>query len=361
MFVLSRSCPTWVLRLSFSDLEDEMDSLRTHVGQLRLNTNIAGEEQRMRKAYDREEEEERESREAELGEGDSPRATRMAKASTNSGGVLDASAADLSKDLTVQFSHTSTAPTSTEGQVDVLMKKLRSISGADGADQGPHKLVHKLDDSVEFLEVSSGGVTDEVDDGVTDDIVIQDLQSSGKSLVDRANMEASQSQSMDDDDDDLESEADDLGEVEKQENEADKSLDDLDKVFADNPRLDNDDDDDSTAQNEAKLVVTEDEDGGKVLRTNSHKIGSIAQDTAVKKAQTFANKEDQKEEEAIKRMQQREKVMEESAKANMYKQMKKMNDEVSQEQAKLSATVKSHKKTEEDIMKSQKPQENGGR
>merc|ERR1719197_1921656 len=195
---------------AFSDLDDSMDGLNFHLDQLKTNMRIADSENQVRDQFEQEEERRRAARERELGESESTArdVQEDEEQKDDDSGVLDASAADLEKDLTVDFHAPKKTKVNTEERVDELMGQLRSISGSKG--KGTKS---KLDDSVEFVEFSAGDVAD---DGATSDMVLQDLRSSDDSLVSRANMEASQSIGMDDNDD-VESEADDLGDAEKEE------------------------------------------------------------------------------------------------------------------------------------------------
>merc|ERR1712167_499032 len=76
---------------AFSDLTDSMDDLKVHMGQLKMKTNVAKKVKEVKEEFAREEEE----RSRELGESDS---TSVKKESF---GILDATEADLDKDLTV--------------------------------------------------------------------------------------------------------------------------------------------------------------------------------------------------------------------------------------------------------------------
>merc|ERR1712070_494386 len=106
---------------------------------------------------------------------------------------------------------------------------------------------------------------------------------------------------MDDDDDDLQTEANDLGDVQTEEESANKSLDDIDRALVD----EDNNDDDAKGQREAEMVVDEDEKGEKI-QSHSHNIGEIAQDNAVQEATTFVSSEDKHEEDAIHAAQARE-------------------------------------------------------
>jgi len=126
---------------AFSDLDDEMDDLKTHLGQLHTNMEVAESENQVRQQFEREDDMERASREAELGESESTKSDDTAhQTKDSSDDVLHASASDLEKDLTVNY-HGDHAP-DTEDKVDFLMNKLRSISGSSG---------HTLDHSTEFI------------------------------------------------------------------------------------------------------------------------------------------------------------------------------------------------------------------
>jgi len=318
---------------AFSDLDDEMDDLKTHLGQLHTNMEVAESENRVRHQFEREDDMERASRE-ELGESESSRSDgTVHQIKDSSDDVLHASASDLEKDLTVNY-HGDHAP-DTEDKVDFLMNKLRSISGSSSPTK---KAASVLDDSVAFVQFDSASL----DDGVTDDIVMQDLQSSGASLMDRASVEAKQADSMDNDTEELQDEANDLGEVDKEEEDASKNLDALDEVFADKPSLDADM---TTQKEEAGEVVSEDEHNRKPEKPQ-HGIGVLARDNVEKEAMAFTSEEDNKEEQEIKQAAQREKKMEEQAKSKMYLEMKKMNAQVSKEQEKLESTMRKHKKEE---------------
>jgi len=336
---------------AFSDLDDSMDDLSFHLDGLKAGMRIADSENQVRKEF-HQEEVKRAQRETELGESES---TDAPAEQHDDMGVLGASAADLDKDLTVEF-HAPKKEVNTEQRVDELMGQLRSISGKKKV-----KDVRMLDDSVEFVEFSSGDIAD---DGATSDMVIQDLQSSDDSLVSRAKMEASQSMNMDDNDADVKSQADELDAAEKEEAEASSGLDDLDKVYAetrDDEGLGESGDDDALIKKEAmeaKMVVDEDEDGKvpKKMKAEHKDIGDLAQTTAVTGAANFANEEDEKEEDEIKKAQAREKKMEEDAKKHMYSQMKQMNDDVKNQQDKLEQRIKVHKKEEAEADKSLVPE-----
>ena len=76
-----------------------MDDLKVHMGQLKMKTNVAKKVQEVKEEFAHEEEE----RSRELGESDS---TSVKKESL---GILDATEADLDKDLTVDY-HPDTKP-----------------------------------------------------------------------------------------------------------------------------------------------------------------------------------------------------------------------------------------------------------
>merc|ERR1711861_60853 len=99
---------------AFSDLTDSMDDLKVHMGQLKMKTNVAKKVQEVKEEFAREEEE----RSRELGESDS---TSVKKESL---GILDATEADLDKDLTVDY-HPDTKPNN-DATVDDILGKLHA-------------------------------------------------------------------------------------------------------------------------------------------------------------------------------------------------------------------------------------------
>merc|ERR1711988_257985 len=120
---------------AFSDLDDSMDALKHH---LHHKTHIRETENRYLAEEDREEDEER-----ELGESD----TMKEASKPESNGVLDASAADLDKDLTVNFEHRALEAPNTEKKVDDLMKELHSSFPVEHNDDTS---VSVLDDAAEL-------------------------------------------------------------------------------------------------------------------------------------------------------------------------------------------------------------------
>jgi hypothetical protein len=299
---------------AFSDLDDEMDDLKYHVNVLHSHMRVANTESEVREEYEREEQNQKKMN--DLGESDSV----SSDTAHRSMGVLDASADDLEKDLTVDF-HQHTA--ATEEKADDLMK--------DMADSDSDMTVSPLDSAEELLQT---GRDDSIDDGLSANIVLQDLASGDKSLTARAAVEAEQAESMDDEAD-LEEEANDLGDTA---DTAETGLDAIDETFANHPSLNSQ----TLGQKEAAEVVEDDEDDGKAT---VHKIGILAQDSASKKALNFMNEEDRREESAIKKAQKREKKQEKEATKQMYAEMKKMNDEVTGEEQQLEGTKRGKKAT----------------
>merc|ERR1711937_917094 len=104
-----------------------MDDLKVHMGQLKMKTNVA---KKVKEEFAREEEE----RSRELGESDS---TSVKKESF---GILDATEADLDKDLTVDY-HPDTKPND-DATVDDILGKMH----ADVQDKTP------LDDATELIQ-----------------------------------------------------------------------------------------------------------------------------------------------------------------------------------------------------------------
>jgi hypothetical protein len=157
-----------------------------------------------------------------------------------------------------------------------------------------------------------------VDPAVTNDVVLQDLANSQGSLVERAQLEAQQSDSMDDEDD-LESQANDLGEAAT----ASDHSEDLDAVTAtliDHPTLSLDTEE--SQKQEAGDVVKQDEGSKGSLGD----IGALDQSNAVDEASSFANDEDKNEEAIIHKAEQREESMERAAQKDMYQDEKDMKN-----------------------------------
>merc|ERR1711871_327215 len=213
---------------------------------------------------------EEEERSRELGESDS---TSVKKESL---GILDATEADLDKDLTVDY-HPDTKPNN-DATVDDILGKMH----ADVQDKTP------LDDATELIQYPVAH--EDVDPAVTNDMVLQDLAGSESSLVERAEIEAKQSEQMDDEQE-LESQANDLGEA--------------------------------ATTYEAAEVVEKDE--GKKPGSLGD-IGTLDQSNAVGEAAEFANDEDRNEEAIIEKAERREQEMEKAAQKDMYEDEKAMKD-----------------------------------
>merc|ERR1711871_1155051 len=105
---------------AFSDLTDSMDDLKVHMGQLKMKTNVA---KKVQEEFAREEEE----RSRELGESDS---TSVKKESF---GILDATEADLDKDLTVDY-HPDTKPND-DATVDDILGKMHADVKSSSLDE----------------------------------------------------------------------------------------------------------------------------------------------------------------------------------------------------------------------------------
>jgi len=295
---------------AFSGLDDEMDDLKMHLHHLHTSMKVDDSEEQTRDEIDREEEEEEASRESELGEAGNIKAA--AARPDTSGGVLDMNADDLSKDLSVDF-HTRTA--NNMDKVDNLMDSLRSASGEQVVPD-----VELLDEATEFLQFSD-----------SQNLESQDLAHSKDSLFSRAELEATQANSMEDEDED-QSEAKDMGESISDGDKDAADLDDLDMTFADKPSLDIGD---SNGRRDAEMVIAGEEQG--------HDIGSMAQDAALNTATSYVSEEDKREEDAIKKAQAHEKKMEQDAKAHMYAEMQKMKSETTQDKKSLAKAVREHK------------------
>jgi len=280
---------------AFSDLTDSMDDLKVHMGQLKMKTNVAKKVQEVKKEFAREEEE----RSRELGESDS---TSVKKESF---GILDATEADLDKDLTVDY-HPDTKPNN-DATVDDILGKMH----ADVQDKTP------LDDATELIQYPVAH--EDVDPAVTNDMVLQDLAGSESSLVERAEIEAKQSEQMDDEQE-LESQANDLGEAATTSEDA-GDLDAVTSTLIDHPHLSLDTDE--TKKEEAAEVVEKDE--GKKPGSLGD-IGTLDQSNAVGEAAEFANDEDRNEEAIIEKAEQREQEMEKAAQKDMYEDEKAMKD-----------------------------------
>merc|ERR1712146_145799 len=108
---------------AFSDLTDSMDDLKVHMGQLKMKTNVAKKVQEVKDEFAREEEE----RSRELGESDS---TSVKKESL---GILDATEADLDKDLTVDY-HPDTKPNN-DATVDDILGKMHADVKSSSLDE----------------------------------------------------------------------------------------------------------------------------------------------------------------------------------------------------------------------------------
>merc|ERR1711871_1391292 len=257
---------------AFSDLTDSMDDLKVHMGQLKMKTNVAKKVQEVKEEFAREEEE----RSRELGESDS---TSVKKESL---GILDAT-------------------------VDDILGKMH----ADVQDKTP------LDDATELIQYPVAH--EDVDPAVTNDMVLQDLAGSESSLVERAEIEAKQSEQMDDEQE-LESQANDLGEAATTSEDA-GDLDAVTSTLIDHPHLSLDTDE--TKKEEAAEVVEKDE--GKKPGSLGD-IGTLDQSNAVGEAAEFANDEDRNEEAIIEKAEQREQEMEKAAQKDMYEDEKAMKD-----------------------------------
>merc|ERR1711907_336761 len=251
---------------AFSDLTDSMDDLKVHMGQLKMKTNVAKKVQEVKEEFAREEEE----RSRELGESDS---TSVKKESL---GILDATEADLDKDLTVDY-HPDTKPNN-DATVDDILGKMH----ADVQDKTP-------------------------------------LADAESSLVERAEIEAKQSEQMDDEQE-LQSQANDLGEAATTSEDA-GDLDAVTSTLIDHPHLSLDTNE--TKKEEAAEVVEKDE--GKKPGSLVD-IGTLDQSNAVGEAAEFANDEDRNEEAIIEKAEQREQEMEKAAQKDMYEDEKAMKD-----------------------------------
>lgn len=123
---------------AFSDLTDEMDDLRSHMGQLHTQQLITDTEKEANKAFDSEH---GKVEEHDLGESDS----LSTPVEVESLGVLDASFDDITKDLTPQLVHKS--PAAVDDQtVEDLLKSMGSTMAA-------HK--QALDISPDFEETAA--------------------------------------------------------------------------------------------------------------------------------------------------------------------------------------------------------------
>jgi len=280
---------------AFSDLADQMDDLKMHVGQLKMKTRVAQRVKEVKEEYAREEASEESS--SELGESDNTEAKK------ESFGILDATADDLDQDLTVKY-HPEPKPD--DNAVDDILGKMH----AEVHDKNP------LDYATELIQYQAAN--EDVDPAVTNDMVLQDLASSQSSLVERANLEAQQSDAMDDEQD-LQSQANDLGEA-AESSEAAGDLDAVTSTLIDHPHLSLDNHE--TQKQEAADVVSQDEGGAKSLGD----VGALDQDHAVDEAAAFANDEDRNEEAIIQNAEQHEQEMEKAAQKDMIRDEKAMKD-----------------------------------
>jgi len=113
---------------AFSDLDDDMDDLKSHVRELHSHMRVADTETNVRQEYEREEAAQKKLNDMDLGESDSISASEAHAEKRDSMGVLDASADDLAKDLTVDF-HQRTAPS--EHKADALMQDMAKLVNDD--------------------------------------------------------------------------------------------------------------------------------------------------------------------------------------------------------------------------------------
>jgi len=288
---------------AFSDLTDSMSDLDTHVRFLQTKNKVEAAESNARQEYDRE----HEAQERELGESDS------VEGHHESLGVLDASASDLSDALTVHY-HADIVP-DTDKKVDDLLGKM---SASLKEKESP---LDSAGDFIETGETQSFG-DDELGTGMTDDLVLQDVGSSSKSLVERAQLEAGQTNAMGDEDD-LKAEADELGDAQEAGSKVGAGLDVVSATLVEHPELGKDESAETEIEaREAQDVVHMDESD----QNDVGDIGAISQSNDEQGATAFASAEDKKEEEMIQAEQAREKKMEESAKEMMYSDMRDMKD-----------------------------------
>jgi hypothetical protein len=287
---------------AFSDLTDEMDDLRTHMNELHTRTLVAATQAHASKVFNG-----RATEHNDLGESASP----VSAEPEESMGVLDLNTDQITKDLTPHISHE--APKQgTDADVDALLKSMDDTMHQHKAESNP------LDSAPNFLQVDESVVSQKLgdmkDDGMMDDLVQQDFAASGASLMGRAQLEATQYDQMNQDNyDEMQADADDLGDAADIGEQQGASLDVISKTLVQHPDLDQAS---SAGAEEAAMVVSEDE---------AKNLGEVSQDNAVNRAASFANDEDRKEEEIIKRAQAREKENEERARRDMYKDMKTMN------------------------------------
>jgi len=124
---------------AFSNLDDDMDDLKSHVRELHSHMRVADTETDVRQEYEREEAAQKKLNDMDLGESDSVSASEAPAEKRNSMSVLDANADDLSKDLTVDF-HQHTVPS--EHKADALMQDMAKLVNDDE--------VNMLDTAEEF-------------------------------------------------------------------------------------------------------------------------------------------------------------------------------------------------------------------
>lgn len=281
---------------AFSGLSDEMDSLRTHVGELHAQTVVADTEHNAASTFITGVVQNGEHN--DLGESDEADAVEPL-------GVLDASVDDITKDLTPHISHKAAAPASDQ-TVDDLLKSMDSTLQTHKAQGTTH---NPLDAAPNFIQVEESNP----DVRGMDDLVQQDFAATGASLMGRAQLEASQFDQMNQDNyEEMTADADDLGDAESMGEQQGADLDVISKTLVEHPDLDAE----SVGEKEASMVVNMDE---------SKNLGEVEQGNEVNQAVSFASDEDKKEEAIIERAQAREQRNEDTARDHMYKDLENMN------------------------------------
>ena len=281
-----------------------------HVHGLNMRTRVQKKENQVADEFEREDEERR-----ELGES----ADATAKAD-ESMGVLDATADDLDKDLTVKYHVDEEAP-ATDSNVDEILGKMKAEEDT----------TTPLDDATMFIQYKA-----DVDSGMTNGMVLEDLAHAPGSLTERANIEAQQAESMDDEAD-LESDANDLGDAAAISEKA-ADLDAVTETLVDQPQLALDAEQNEKA--EAVDVVKMDE--APVSQKSLGDIGSLERSNAVGEAGAFVSEEDKNEEAIIRKEQEHEAKMEESARKMMLADEKDMKELDAQTNADVLNAEKVH-------------------
>lgn len=208
---------------------------------------------------------------------------------------------ELAGDLTIHY-HADITPDN-DAKVDDLLGKMKIAVGPDAQ-------VNPLDDSPDFVSLLQyKAADDEVDPALKSDLVLQDLASSGQSLMDRAQVEAAQTNAMEDEDA-LKEEAASLGEAAAMSQKDGAELDAVSQTLIDHPSLEAPS---AAGRADAKDVVKMDENNGPKLGD----VASADQENAVELASSFANEEDENEEAVIRKEEEKEKKMENDARKMM--------------------------------------------